>query len=118
MFSSVDGRPGAVSCGVILAAGEGIRLSALENGTPKPATEILGVSLGDRAMLACMGAGVSHFVIVLGAQAEAVRAHFERVAARRGVVVEFVTAADWQLGNGVSALAARDRIEGVRFLLQ
>ena len=43
MFSSVDGRPGAVSCGVILAAGEGIRLSALENGTPKPATEILGV---------------------------------------------------------------------------
>ena len=117
MFSSVDGRPGAVSCGVILAAGEGIRLSALENGTPKPATEILGVSLGDRAMLACMGAGVSHFVIVLGAQAEAVRAHFERVAARRGVVVEFVTAADWQLGNGVSALAARDRIEGVRFLL-
>ena len=117
MFSSVDGRPGAVSCGVILAAGEGIRLSALENGTPKPATEILGVSLGERAMLACMGAGVSHFVIVLGAQAEAVRAHFERVAARRGVVVEFVTAADWQLGNGVSALAARDRIEGVRFLL-
>ena len=117
MFSSVDGRPGAVSCGVILAAGEGIRLSALENGTPKPATEILGVSLGERAMLACMGAGVSHFVIVLGAQAEAVRAHFERVAARRGVVVEFVTAADWQLGNDVSALAARDRIEGVRFLL-
>ena len=117
MFSSVDGRPGAVSCGVILAAGEGIRLSALENGTPKPATEILGVSLGERAMLACMGAGVSRFVIVLGAQAEAVRTHFERVAARRGGAVEFVTAADWQLGNGVSTLAARDRIEGVRFLL-
>ena len=117
MFSSVDGRPGAVSCGVILAAGEGIRLSALENGTPKPATKILGVSLGERAMLACMDAGVSRFVIVLGAQAEAVRAHFERVGARRGGAVEFVTAADWQLGNGVSTLAARDRIEGVRFLL-
>ena len=106
-----------MSCGVILAAGEGIRLSALENGTPKPATKILGVSLGERAMLACMGAGVSRFVIVLGAQAEAVRTHFERVAARRGGAVEFVTAADWQLGNGVSTLAARDRIEGVRFLL-
>ena len=75
------------------------------------------MSLGERAMLACMGAGVSRFVIVLGAQAEAVRTHFERVAARRGGAVEFVTAADWQLGNGVSTLAARDRIEGVRFLL-
>ena len=117
MYSSVDGSPEAVSCGVILAAGEGIRLSAIENGTPKPATEILGVSLGERAMLACMGAGVSHFVIVLGSQAEAMRAHFELVAARRGVAVEFVIAADWQLGNGVSTLAARDRIEGARFLL-
>ena len=117
MSSRANRTPGAVSCCVILAAGEGLRLSALENGTPKPATEILGLSLGERVMLACMGAGVHRFVIVLGSQAEAVRAHFEQVAARREVAVEFVTAADWSLGNGVSTLAARDRVDGGRFLL-
>ena len=117
MSSRANRTPGAVSCCVILAAGEGLRLSALENGTPKPATEILGLSLGERVMLACMGAGVHRFVIVLGSQAEAVRAHFAHVAVRREVAVEFVTAADWSLGNGVSTLAARDRVDGGRFLL-
>ena len=46
-----EGAPGAVSCGVILAAGEGLRLSTV-HGLPKPATEILGLSLGERVMLA------------------------------------------------------------------
>ena len=117
MSSAADGTPEAVSCCVILAAGEGLRLSALENGTPKPATQILGLSLGERVMLACAGAGVHRFVIVLGSQAEAVQAHFEHVAARRGCAVDFVAAANWQLGNGVSTLAARDRVSGGRFLL-
>ena len=68
MSSVVDGTPGAVSCCVILAAGEGLRLSALENGTPKPATQILGLSLSERVMLACADSGVHRFVIVLGSQ--------------------------------------------------
>ncbi len=106
-----------VACCVILAAGEGSRLSALGNGNPKPTTEVLGVSLGERVMLACLGAGMHRFIIVLGSQAEAVRAHFERVSARRGCAVEFVTAAEWQRGNGISVLAARDRVRGDRFLL-
>ena len=117
MYSSAETDPVDASCCVILAAGEGRRLSTLENGSPKPATEILGLSLGERVMLACMGAGVHRFVIVLGSQAEAVRAHFEHVAARRGCAVEFVMAAEWQLGNGISTLAARDRVRGDRFLL-
>ena len=106
-----------VSCCVILAAGEGRRLSALENGRPKPTTEILGLSLGERAMLACMAAGVHRFVVVLGSQAEAVRAHFEHAAGRRGCAVDFVTAANWRRGNGLSTLAARDRVPDARFLL-
>ena len=106
-----------VSCCVILAAGEGRRLSALANGRPKPTTEILGLSLGERIMLACMAAGVHRFVVVLGSQAEAVRAHFEHAAGRRGCAVDFVTAANWRLGNGLSTLAARDRVPDARFLL-
>ena len=114
---STEGAAHEVACCVILAAGEGKRLSALGNGSPKPMTEILGLSLGERVMLACMGAGVHRFIIVLGSRAEAVRAHFEQVSARRACAVEFVMAAEWQRGNGISALAARDRVRGDRFLL-
>ena len=117
MSSSTNSTPEAVACCVILAAGEGRRLSALENGTPKPVTEILGLSLGERVMLACVGAGVHRFVIVLGSQAQVLRVHFEHVAARLEVAVEFVTAANWQRGNGVSTLAAQDLVDGARFLL-
>ena len=117
MHLSTEDASHEVACCVILAAGEGSRLSALGNGSPKPTTEILGVSLGERVMLACMGAGMHHFIIVLGSQAEAVRAHFEHVSARRGCAVEFVMATEWQRGNGISALAARDRVRGDRFLL-
>ena len=70
ILTPANRTPGAVSCCVILAAGEGLRLSALENGTPKPAPEILGLSLGERVMLGCVDAGVHRFVIVLGSKAE------------------------------------------------
>ena len=56
-----------VPCCVILAAGAGRRLSMLGKG-PKPTNEILGLSLGERTVLACMAAGVSRFIIVLGSQ--------------------------------------------------
>ena len=106
-----------VTCCVILAAGKGSRLSTLGNGRPKPTTEILGLSLGERVMLACIAAGLRRFIIALGSQAETVRAHFEQVSARRGCAVEFVMATEWQRGNGISALAARDRVHGDHFLL-
>ena len=112
MHLSTEDTSHEVACCVILAAGEGRRLSALGNGRPKPTTEILGVSLGERVMLACLGAGIHRFIIVLGSQAEAVRAHFEHVSQRRGCAVEFVMATEWQRGNGISALAARDRGQG------
>ena len=117
MHLSNDHRPTTdVPCCVILAAGAGRRLSILGKG-PKPTNEILGLSLGERTVLACMAAGVSRFIIVLGSQAEAVRAHFEQVSARRGCAVEFVVAADWELGNGMSVLAAMDSISNNCFLL-
>ena len=115
-LSNDHGPTTDVPCCVILAAGAGRRLSMLGKG-PKPTNEILGLSLGERTVLACMAAGVNRFIIVLGSQAEAVRAHFAQVSARRGCAVEFVVAADWELGNGMSVLAARDSISNNRFLL-
>ena len=110
---SQDRRP---PCCIILAAGEGRRLSMPKKG-PKPTHEVLGLSLGERTILACMAAGVSRFIVVLGSQAEAVQAHFAQVSMRRGCTIEFVVAANWHLGNGISALAARDSITDDHFLL-
>jgi len=109
-------RPRPPTC-VVVAAGEGRRLSSMGLDRPKPLTRLLGLSLAERTVAACMTAGVRHFVVVLGHRSQEVRVHFERVAARRGCSVEFVVAPDWQLGNGASALAARTRVPAGPFLV-
>ncbi len=111
--SHVDTPPLAV----ILAAGEGSRLSCRSDGTPKPALSLLGLSLAERTIVSCMAEGIRRFLIVLGYSAEQVRAHYQGIAARRQCNVEFVTAEDWKLGNGVSALAAANKVGSDPFLL-
>ena len=111
--SPVDAPPLAV----ILAAGEGSRLACQRDGTPKPALKLLGLSLAERTITSCMPAGIRRFLVVLGHSAEQVRAHYQRIAARRECDVDFVTARDWKLGNGASALAAADKVGNAPFLL-
>ena len=67
---------------VVVAAGEGRRLSSMGLDRPKPLTRLLGLSLAERTVAACMAAGVRHFVVVLGHRPQEVRVHFERVAER------------------------------------
>jgi CDP-L-myo-inositol myo-inositolphosphotransferase len=102
---------------VIVAAGEGRRLSSMGPDRPKPLTRLLGLSLAERTVAACMAVGLRRFVVVLGHRAEKVRAHFEWVAARRGCSIEFALATDWKLGNGASALAARTHVPAGPFLV-
>jgi CDP-L-myo-inositol myo-inositolphosphotransferase len=109
--------PESAELAVILAAGEGNRLSQRGNGRPKPTVRLLGLSLGERTIVACREAGIRRFIVVLGHEGEQVRAHFERIAAVRGCEILFVEAADWRLGNGASALAAADAVGDSRFVL-
>ncbi len=95
---------------VILAAGEGSRLARQGDGSPKPALNLLGLSLAERTIVSCMAAGIQRFLVVLGHAADQVRTHYQGIAARRQCHVEFVTAVDWKLGNGASALAAADAL--------
>ena len=74
-------QPGATELAVILAAGEGSRLSADCGGTPKPTLLLLGQSLAERVVVACLAADIRRFVIVLGHRKDDVRAHMEEVAA-------------------------------------
>jgi len=106
-----------VELAVILAAGEGSRLARQGKGRPKPGVSLLGLSLSERTVLACMDAGIRRFVVVLGHEKEWVRSHFERIAAARSCEISFAEAPNWRLGNGASALAAAATVGDSRFLL-
>ncbi len=111
--SHVDTPPVAV----ILAAGEGSRLAHQDDGTPKPALSLLGLSLAERTITSCMAAGIQRFLVVLGHSADQVQTHYQGIATRRQCDVGFVTAQEWKLGNGASALAAADQVGSDPFLL-
>ncbi len=102
---------------VILAAGLGSRLACLCD-QPKPLAPLLGLSLIERAICTfALDLGIRRVIVVLGHGAEQLEARLRDVAARRGVSIECVRAANWQLGNGASALAVRDLVgEGPFFL--
>jgi choline kinase/phosphatidylglycerophosphate synthase len=94
--------------GVVLAAGTGARLN---NGC-KPLTRVAGVTLLERAVWTLREAGVERVVVVVGHAKELV----ERFVCERGLDVELVDNADFQGGNGSSALAG-GRLAGQRFLV-
>ena len=112
-----DGTAAAPELAVLLAAGKGERIASLARG-PKPLARVLGLSLAERAVCAfAQDLGVARVIVVVGSQAAAVSAHFRAVADRRGVAIEIIEAADWPLGNGASALAAKGRTGAAPFYL-
>ena len=98
---------------VVLAAGNGDRF---RNATKqsKLLQPVLGQPLIIRTLTTAALAGVTSFDVVLGYQADAVRAVIERDAPSN-VAVNFTINPDWHLENGVSALAVRDRLADRRF---
>jgi len=101
---------------LILAAGLGSRLRP-QTETPKPLTRVLGLTLAERVVCTLLDAGIRRFLVILGHEAERIRAHFSDVAQRRGVTIDFIEAEDWERGNGASALAAKGRTGEAPFFL-
>ncbi len=102
---------------VILAAGSGTRLRSARVTSPKPLINLYGLSLAERCVVNLQNTGINRFVVVLGNEAEQVRGHFEEVARRRGCVIDFAMAENWELGNGCSAAAAAALVGNEPFLL-
>lgn len=100
---------------VVLAAGNGDRF---QNATrrSKLLQPLLGQPLILRTLSTAADAGIRAFHVVIGYQADAVRAVVER-GAPAGTSVHFTFNPDWHLENGVSVLAARDRLHDRRFAL-
>lgn len=100
---------------VILAAGNGDRFHNPTHDS-KLLQPLLGQPILLRTIEAAQAAGVSHVTVVVGYQAERVRALAERAASTR-LSLSFVVNPRWHLENGVSALAARDIVGDERFAL-
>jgi choline kinase len=99
----------------VLAAGNGDRF---HNSTrqSKLLQPLAGEPLILRTLETARDAGITSIEVVLGYQAGAVRAAIEH-GAPRGVLIHFSLNLDWHLENGISVLAARDRLDGRRFAL-
>jgi 1L-myo-inositol 1-phosphate cytidylyltransferase len=109
-------RPkGIVSTAVILAAGNGDRFE-----TPTHDSKLLQPLLGRpillRTLAAAAEAGITSAIVVVGYQADRVRALAER-GAPPGMSLSFAHNPEWRLENGVSALAARPHVGDGRFAL-
>lgn len=97
-----------IDTAILLAAGQGSRLR--DAAPSKPLCPVAGVSLIDRALASLAEAGIARAIVVTGYEAEAIEAHL----AARGwpLTVETVRTVDWRQPNGVSALAADERVAG------
>ena len=98
----------SVHSALVLAAGNGDRFknSTRESKLLQP---VLGRPLIIRTIETARDAGIRSFEIVLGYHADRVRAAIERHAPA-DVALYFTYNPDWDLENGVSALAARRRL--------
>jgi 1L-myo-inositol 1-phosphate cytidylyltransferase len=102
-----------VKC-LILAAGQGTRLRSVAES--KPLAEVNGTPLLEHVVRLARAGGASGFVVVTGYEAERVEAFLPGLASRMGVPVEAVRNPEWAKPNGVSVLAAAERL-GPEFLL-
>jgi len=106
---------GIVRKAVILAAGNGDRFQ-----TPTHDSKLLQPLLGQPILLRTLHgaaeAGITDVTVVVGYQADRVRALAER-GAPAALTLSFAHNAEWRLENGVSALAAQPHTGSDRFAL-
>jgi len=100
---------------VILAAGNGDRFTVSRDHS-KLLHPVLGQPLILRTVDVVAAAGISAVTLVLGYDADTVRAIVQRHAPTH-LALTFVYNPDWHLENGVSALKARPWCDGSRFAL-
>jgi choline kinase len=104
-----------VRTALVLAAGNGDRFHTGRRQS-KLLEPIFGQPLILRTLQNARDAGITRAELVLGYEADSLRRVIERDAPD-GLEVHFSYNAEWHLENGVSVLAARDRLRVSRFAL-
>ena len=100
---------------LIIAAGQGSRLR--HRGSSKPLIPVLGVPLIERVIRTVVRAGIRDFCVVTGYNGRKVRDFLDGLARRLGINVTHVVNDEWDRGNGLSVLKAREHLEGESFFL-
>ncbi|OYR60112.1 glucose-1-phosphate thymidylyltransferase [Halorubrum ezzemoulense] len=95
---------------IILAAGEGRRLTPLTNRRPKPMIPVANKPLLEYIVEAVATAGVEHLTLVVGYNQERIRNHFAD-GEEWGVTITYVEQAT-QLGTGHAVLQAESAVDG------
>ena len=100
---------------VVIAAGRGSRLTS--GGPPKPLFRLLGLPLIERAIVTAKRSGLENFIVVTGYDGLRIRKFLDRLAIRREITLTHVVNEDWNAGNGISVLKAREVIGAEPFVL-
>jgi choline kinase len=99
---------------VILAAGNGSRLSAARGDLPKPLVRVAGRTLIEHALDQAVAAGVEEAVVVTGRSHDLMRAHLDRL--ELPIRVRLVQNPRHEEPNGVSLLCAEPYVSGPFYL--
>ncbi len=100
---------------LIIAAGKGSRLRQL--GDSKPLIPILGLPLIERVIRIAMEAGAADFYVVTGYQEKLVRVFLAGLTGRLGYRITPIFNRNWEKGNGLSVLTAREYLQEPFLLL-
>jgi choline kinase len=100
---------------LILAAGNGSRMRSVSGTRPKPLIEFRGEPLLEQIVRRASCAGIERFTITVGYRSDLIRQWFDQCSLDH-ISVQFVENGDYHKQNGISALKARDAIDG-NFLL-
>jgi choline kinase len=99
----------AISEAVILMAGEGSRLRGSDSTFLKPFVRLLGRSLISYTLDALIGAGIKTVHFVVGYESKRMTAQVKQLIPC-DVSASFIENREWQKQNGISLLAAADRV--------
>ena len=94
---------------LVIAAGQGTRLRSM--AASKPLATVAGAPLIEHIVRAAAAAGATGFVVVTGYEPEPIEAFLAGLSERSGLAIETVRNADWARPNGLSVLAAADRLD-------
>ena len=100
---------------LILAAGNGSRMRSVSGVRPKPLVEFRGKSMLEQIIRRASRAGIERFTITVGYRSDLIRQWFAQCRLDH-ISVRFVENRDYHKQNGISALKAKDAIDG-NFLL-
>jgi len=95
--------------GLIIAAGKGSRLEHMTKDKPKALIRLLGLSLIERIILTAKQAGIYEFLIVVGYLGDKIKAKLGD-GKKYGVKISYIENGEYEKGNGVSVLRAREQL--------